>query len=70
MHALFSVFNKEFRENLRDRRTLISALVFGPLFGPALFAGALMLMVQRGAGGDEQPLKIEGRIEDGAKSEV
>ena len=58
MHALFSVFNKEFRENLRDRRTLISALVFGPLFGPALFAAALMLMVQRGAGSDDQPLKV------------
>jgi len=58
MHALFSVFRKEFRENLRDRRTLTSALVFGPLFGPALFAGALMLMVQRGASGDDEPLKI------------
>ena len=32
------VFRKEFRENLRDRRTLSSALIFGPLFGPLLFA--------------------------------
>lgn len=58
MRALLAVFAKEFRENLRDRRTLTSALIFGPLFGPALFAGALMLMVQRGASGDHEPLDI------------
>lgn len=58
MHALLAVFRKEFRENLRDRRTLISALVFGPLFAPALFAAALMLMVQRGASGDREPLNV------------
>ena len=31
MRALFTVFAKEFLENLRDRRTLVSALLFGPL---------------------------------------
>ena len=31
MRALFTVFRKEFLENLRDRRTLLSALLFGPL---------------------------------------
>ena len=31
------MFCKEFLENLRDRRTLLSALLFGPLFGPLLF---------------------------------
>ncbi len=34
MRALLTVFCKEFLENLRDRRTLFSALLFGPLFGP------------------------------------
>ncbi|MCB1626888.1 MAG: ABC transporter permease [Xanthomonadales bacterium] len=29
---------KEIRENLRDRRTMLSTLVFGPLFGPVFFA--------------------------------
>jgi sodium transport system permease protein len=43
MYALFTVFRKEFVENLRDRRTLVSALLFGPLFGPLLFG----LMVSR-----------------------
>jgi len=37
MRALFIVFAKEFFENLRDRRTLLSALLFGPLFGPLMF---------------------------------
>ena len=37
MRALSTVFCKEFLENLRDRRTLFSALLFGPLFGPILF---------------------------------
>jgi sodium transport system permease protein len=46
--AILSVFRKEFRENLRDRRTLISALIFGPLFGPLLFGAALSLSIERG----------------------
>ncbi len=49
MMAIWRVFAKEFRENLRDRRTLISALIFGPLFGPVLIAVALSLSL-RGAG--------------------
>jgi sodium transport system permease protein len=46
--AILSVFRKEFRENLRDRRTLISALIFGPLFGPLLFGATLSLSIERG----------------------
>jgi len=48
MRTLFIVFAKEFLENLRDRRTLLSALLFGPLFGPILFG----LMVSRHAGAE------------------
>jgi sodium transport system permease protein len=43
--ALVIVFAKEVRENLRDRRTLLSALLFGPLFGPLLFAGLIGFML-------------------------
>jgi sodium transport system permease protein len=39
---VFSVFRKEFLESLRDKRTLTSALVLGPIFGPLLF----LLLVQ------------------------
>jgi sodium transport system permease protein len=38
MTAWWTVFCKEVRENARDRRTLASALVYGPLVGPVLFA--------------------------------
>ena len=43
MRTLYTVFAKEFLDNLRDRRTLLSALLFGPLFGPIIFG----LMVSR-----------------------
>jgi len=58
MKAIWRVFLKEFRENLRDRRTLISALIFGPLFGPILIASALSLSL-RGAGSQgDRPLHL------------
>jgi sodium transport system permease protein len=48
MRAILTVFLKEFRENLRERRTLLSALILGPLLGPVLFAGALSLNIEQG----------------------
>jgi sodium transport system permease protein len=58
MRAILTVFAKEFRENLRDRRTLFTALIFGPLFSPLLFAAILMLTIQRGDARNDQPLKL------------
>ncbi len=58
MGSIFTVFSKEFRENLRDRRTLFTALVFGPLFAPLLFAAVLSLMIQRGDTQKDQPLSL------------
>lgn len=58
MRAILTVFAKEFRENLRDRRTLFTALIFGPLFSPLLFAAILMLTIQRGEVRNDQPLKL------------
>ncbi len=56
--AIFTVFRKEFRENLRDRRTVSAALIVGPLFGPLLFAGALSLMIHRGDASTDRPVKL------------
>src|SRR6266403_1746079 len=58
MWAILSVFRKEFRENLRDRRTLISALIFGPLFGPLLFAAGLSLSIERGTAESDRPVML------------
>jgi sodium transport system permease protein len=58
MRAILIVFVKEFRENLRERRTLYTALILGPLLGPALFAGLLALQLQRGAGAADRALPV------------
>jgi sodium transport system permease protein len=56
MAALLTVFVKEFLENLRDRRTLMSALLFGPLFGPILFGAMVSRMLNQSAVESDQPL--------------
>jgi sodium transport system permease protein len=56
--ALFTVFRKEFLENLRDRRTLISALLFGPLFGPLLFSVMVSRMLNQSVAESDEPLRL------------
>ena len=45
--AALTVFLKEVRENLRDRRTLISAFLTGPLLGPILFVMLINVTLNR-----------------------
>lgn len=47
MRVAFTVFLKEVLDNFRDRRTLASALLMGPIFGPVLFAFVINLSVER-----------------------
>jgi len=56
--AVLEVFAKEFRENLRDRRTVIAALIFGPVFVPLLFAVSLLLMVEHTFPTGDVPLEL------------
>jgi sodium transport system permease protein len=58
MRALCIVFCKEFLENLRDRRTLISALLFGPLFGPVLFGAMVSRMLNQSVVESDEPLRL------------
>jgi sodium transport system permease protein len=58
MRALLTVFRKEFLENLRDRRTLLSALLFGPLFGPLLFGLMVSRMLDQSVAESDEPLKL------------
>jgi sodium transport system permease protein len=58
MHTLFIVFAKEFLENLRDRRTLLSALLFGPLFGPIIFGLMISRMLEQNVVQSDVPLKL------------
>jgi sodium transport system permease protein len=58
MRALLTVFFKEFLENLRDRRTLFSALLFGPLFGPILFGAMVSRMLNQSVLESDEPLRV------------
>jgi len=52
------IFTKEVRENLRDKRTITSALVMGPLMGPILFAVMFSFMIQQKMSQSESPLEL------------
>ena len=58
LDAILTVFAKEFRENLRERRTLLSALILGPLLGPVIFAVALSLGIQEGLAKSERSVTL------------
>jgi sodium transport system permease protein len=58
MRALLTVFAKEFLENLRDRRTLMSALLLGPLFGPLLFGLMVSRMLNQSVLEWDEPLRL------------
>jgi sodium transport system permease protein len=56
--TLVTVFLKEVRENLRDRRTLISAFLTGPLLGPLLLVLLLNVTLSRELDKAEKPLPV------------
>ncbi|MDX1515547.1 MAG: ABC transporter permease [Woeseiaceae bacterium] len=58
MRTLLTVFFKEVLDNFRDRRTLASALLMGPLFGPILFAFVINLSIERSLADIEKPLDV------------
>ena len=58
MHTLVSVFAKEVVDNFRDRRTLASALIMGPLFGPLLFAVLINLSIERALSDVDQSMEL------------
>ncbi|MGA7541134.1 MAG: ABC transporter permease [Steroidobacteraceae bacterium] len=58
MHDAITVFRKEVRENLRDRRTVINALVRGPFLFPVLFLIMFNLQVRAQLQNAEKPLPV------------
>ncbi len=58
MRTLLTVFLKEVLDNFRDRRTLGSALLMGPIFGPVLFAFVINLSIERSLEGAETTLEL------------
>ncbi len=58
MATLLTVFFKEIIDNLRDRRTLASALIMGPIFGPVLFAFVINLSIERSLDSAESAMEL------------
>jgi sodium transport system permease protein len=58
MKTIRTVFMKEVIDNFRDRRTLMSALLMGPLFGPILFAFVINLSVKQSLDNAEEALDL------------
>lgn len=55
---VLTVFRKEVVDNFHDRRTLFSSLLFGPLFGPLMFAVIINLMIERSVDTRDEPLEL------------
>ena len=58
MRTFRTVFLKELTDNFRDRRTLMSALLMGPLFGPILFAFVINLSLKQSLSNEDEPLDL------------
>ena len=58
MSAFTTVYWKEVRENLRDRRTLINALITGPLLGPVMFIMLMNVMINQQLSKSDRPLSV------------
>ena len=56
--AILTVFIKEVRENLRDRRTLMSAFLTGPLLGPLVFVMLINFTLNRELDKADMPLPV------------
>ena len=58
MSTTLTVFFKEVLDNVRDRRTLVSALLMGPIFGPIFFTFVINLSIERSLDSAEKTLEL------------
>lgn len=58
LRQLATVFAKEVRETARDRRTLWTALILGPIGAPLLFTVMMNLGIERGRSGQSEPVAL------------
>jgi len=58
MNGLVTVFRKEVRENVRDRRALFNSLLLGPLLFPLLFVGLMWFLQSAEKERQEQTLEL------------
>lgn len=58
LQRFFTVLRKEVLDNLRDRRTLFTAMLFGPLFGPVMLVVMVNFALSLAQEDAEQPLEL------------
>ncbi len=58
MNSIITVFLKEVRENIRDRRTVLNTLLTGPLMAPVIFVLLINGIVSRELDKAEKPLPV------------
>lgn len=58
MNALLVVFAKELRESLRDRRTLLTTLLLGPVFMPLMFSFMTRTLINRAVEGTDEKVTV------------
>lgn len=58
MKYILTVFLKEVRENLRDRRTVLNTLLTGPLMAPLMFVLIINAVISRELDKAEKPLPV------------
>jgi sodium transport system permease protein len=58
MRGLFTVFKKEVRENIRDRKALFNSVFLGPLLFPAIFIGLAYFATSKQIERAEQVLEV------------
>jgi sodium transport system permease protein len=58
MRTFLTVFFKEILDNMRDRRTLASALIMGPIFGPVMFAFVINMSIDRALDNAESSMDL------------
>ena len=58
MKTILTVIRKEVLDNFRDRRTLLTAVIMGPLFGPLLFGIVINLSIEKSLSAGERDLDV------------
>ena len=58
MSAILTVCRKEILENSRDRRTLLTAILLGPLLGPILFVVVINFTISQATSSAARPINV------------
>lgn len=58
MSAILTVCRKEILDNSRDRRTLLTSILLGPLLGPVIFVAVINFTISQATSSAERPLDV------------